>query len=481
MKRSFLFLIGLAVCLPVSCASEVIPPKIDGFRVEVGPPGNEFYQPPPPPEEPKAPSPKLFDIVRRIAPAHTEIKRWELQRADRYFIRAEAGPEEYDFLITPEGRLVSFDYENDQTNVFERPGKMVLRGTKKQITVSKLPATTRKTLKELFPSLPIASAWKAESPAGPRFVILVDGLAFFTRPDGQIQAAGGVTSGALDEIELKDLVPPTPEQITAEAKRKLGPYRDKFDFQKQIARLPEPGSSFRFVAMGDSRSNPQVWAAIIKHIGSLDPKPAFVINTGDVVLRGYTQEYLEYFLPPLEKMDIPLFVTPGNHDDGDNGLALEYRSLFGDQSLNYFFDYGKWRFVFVDTSSSVQPPEKTLDWLEQTLAGTPKDYSILVSTHKPIANIEKWAYHAWEPEPSARFAQLMTRHKVKQVFVGHIHAYSTATFDGVPYTITGGGGAGLHDRYGPQGNVHHYIICDVAPDGTLKQQVLRFYKEQTAK
>lgn len=90
-------------------------------------------------------------------------------------------------------------------------------------------------------------------------------------------------------------------------------------------------------------------------------------------------------------------------------------------------------------------------------------------------NIDKWAYHAWGDEESKVFTDLMTKHKVAEVYLGHIHAYSTAKYGGVNYTISGGGGAELHDRYGPMGNVHHYIICDVSPYGTVKLQVVRFY------
>ncbi|HXK59117.1 MAG TPA: metallophosphoesterase [Acidobacteriota bacterium] len=446
----------------------------DGWRLEIGPPGNEFYEAPPVPE---APSAKLFELVRKIAPAHTQIKRWEWQRRSRYFIRAEADSEEYDFLLSPEGRLLQIYYENDQTNVLEQPGKMVLKGTKKEISVSEVPVSARETLQAAFPGQETTGAWMIDSPAGRRFVIALDGLAFFSRPDGQIQAAGPVGS-ALDEIDVKDLTPPKPEEIIAEAVRRLGPYNSKFDFQKQISRLPRPGSSFRFVAMGDSRSNPEMWSLIVKQINSLDPKPAFIISTGDIVSRGYTQEYLDYFLPPLEKTDIPFFVAIGNHDDGDSGQALEYRTLFGEESLNYFFDYGKWRFIAIDNSSSVHSASETLAWLEKTLSNTPEGYSVVVYAHKPISNIEKWAYHSWEPEPSARFADMVTRHQVKHVFFGHIHAYSTASLNGIPYTITGGGGAGLHDRYGPQGNVHHFVVCDVAPDGTLNQQVFRYRKAE---
>jgi 3',5'-cyclic AMP phosphodiesterase CpdA len=236
---------------------------------------------------------------------------------------------------------------------------------------------------------------------------------------------------------------------------------------------------YRFVVIGDSRSNPDLWFNIVKHINQLVPKPDFVINTGDIVRHGYTSEYLEYFIPAFSKMSIPFFVVIGNHDDGDEGTAVEYKTLFGENSLNYFFDYGNRRFIMIDNVSAVRPYHETLAWLERTLSETPQGFSILVAAHKPIANIEKWAYHSWDPENSQVFADLMTEYDVDDVFFGHIHAYSTAEHAGVSYTISGGGGAGLHDRFGPQGNVHHYVICDVLSDGRIEQQVVRFHQLQT--
>jgi hypothetical protein len=71
----------------------------------------------------------------------------------------------------------------------------------------------------------------------------------------------------------------------------------------------------------------------------------------------------------------------------------------------------------------------------------------------------------------------MTKHCVYEVYMGHIHAYSTATLGGVKYTLSGGGGTQLHRQYGPLGSVHHYVICDVTPDGSISQQVVRFYED----
>jgi hypothetical protein len=52
-----------------------------------------------------------------------------------------------------------------------------------------------------------------------------------------------------------------------------------------------------------------------------------------------------------------------------------------------------------------------------------------------------------------------------------------AEFGSVRYTVSGGGGAGLHNRFGALGNVHHYVICDVQPNGTVEQQVVRFHRK----
>ncbi len=476
----FLSCIALVLTVFVACQAESktgIPEKIGGWRVEVGPPGNDFYEAPAPAGESSPPSEAMFEMVRRIAPDYTEVKRWELQNGDRYFIRAETDSEEYDFRFSLEGVLLELEYENDLTVVEETPGALIITGTRESMPMGEVPTEVLQTLSELFPEVSPSEAWRVSTAAGPRFAIVLEGQAFFSRPDGQIQAIGSLEDGALDEVDPPDEM--SSEKIRADAAERLGPYHEKFNFEKQIGELGNgPGSTdgqYRFVILGDSRSNPDLWPNIIEHIDLLDPKPDFVINTGDIVRHGYTDEFLDYYIPPLLETDIPHFIALGNHDDGDSGLAVEYQILFGPNSLNYYFDYGSRRFIMIDNVTKVLPYRETLAWLEKVLEETPPDLSIIVAAHKPIAN-EKWAYHSWDEENSQVFSDLMTKHEVEHVFFGHIHAYSTAQFQGIAYTIAGGGGAGLHNRYGPTGNVHHYIICDVQPDGSIRQQVVRFYR-----
>lgn len=457
-----------------------IPERIGDWRVEVGPPGNDFYEAPAPAGQASPPSQAMLDLVERIAPAHTAVERWELQDDERYFIRSEAEHEEYDFLLSRDGELMELEYENDLAAIDEEPGDLIIKGTRQSVPVAEIPEQTTRLLRELFPGTPPGETWRVSTAAGTRFVIVVGGRAFFCRPDGQIQAMGLVDEGALNEVEPP--VDKSPEEIRADAASRLGPYNERFDIGTQIEQLGtqplSPDGTYRFVVMGDSRSNPDLWPKIVKHIDQLDPRPAFVINTGDLVRHGYTDEYLDYFIPPLMETDIPFFVALGNHDDGDDGRAVEYRALFGPNSLNYSFDFGRRRFILIDNVTNVLPDDETLAWLKQVLEETPPERSIIVAAHSPVATIGKWAYHSWDEESSKVFADLMNEHEVEHVFFGHIHAYSTTRFQDIDYTITGGGGAPLHDRFGFDGNVHHYVICDVQLDGSIEQQVVRFRREE---
>ena len=454
-----------------------IPREVGNWRVEVGPAGNEFYKPPL--FETQPPSENVFQLVRNIAPSYTRIAEWEEVMKDIYFLRAIAGYEEYDFVISSDAKLFALEYGNDSSNVKEVSDKLVLKGGKESIELSEVPQITLNTISKVISGIDPNQAWAASTIAGKRFVIEVGQTIFYARPDGQIQAAGLKERGALSEID-----PPvkkkSQEEIMVEVKEKLGPYRERFNIEHQIQILgnivPNNDGSYRFVVIGDSRSNPDLWYSIIKHVDQLDPRPAFVISTGDIVRHGYAEEYLEYFIPPMTETDLKYFVAIGNHDDGSDGKSLEYKYLFGENALNYYFDYGKTRYIFFDNVSKVNPYEESLEWLDSVLANTQEDLHIIVSAHKPIATIEKWAYHSWNRENSKTFDELMSKYTVDHVFFGHIHAYSTATLDGIPYTITGGGGAGLHDRFGPLGNVHNYVICDVMADGSIKQKVVRFYK-----
>ena len=472
----------LLLLLPAAVCCAPIPDHIGDWRVEVGPAGNEYCLTPERPEQTPRPPEPLLNIVRALAPSHAEVTSWRQEYDGRYWISAEAAPDRYDYHIDLDGTLSEITYTNTSTRAREIAYALLIKDTRKSIPLKDVPPRALETLARVVPGVAPRQAWVASTVAGTRYLVAAGEMIFYARPDGQIQSARRVSEGALEENYPEEADRDTVlAEITSETAALLGAYRERFNFDRQIRRLKSrttaQGARFRFVVMGDSRSNPDLWSSMLRHISRLDPKPEFIINTGDLVPRGLVKEYREYFIPPLLKLGLPFFVAIGNHDAGFERRAFEYRYLFGDNSLNYYFDHRGYRFVIVDNVTNARPPEETVAWLGRVLSDTPAGSKTIVVFHNPFGNIEKWAYHAMTVEQSRPFTDLMTRFKVDHVFCGHIHAYSTARFGGVDYTIAGGGGAGLHDRFGPLGSVYHYVLCDVEADGTLKQQVVRFYKD----
>ena len=484
-KKSILIVsLFLSVIFLTAVSCTKIPKHINDWRIEVGPAGNEFYQEPEESEpENRPPSEKLLNIIHQFAPSYTDVSEWKLLKNNLYRIRAEAGPEKYDYHISLDGKLHEITYNNDSTKTREKAYALLIKDTKKPIPLDQVPQKALNTIEVVFPNSGPDQTWIASTFAGKRYVIVVEGMVFYARDDGQFQSARFIKEGGLEEnYPVNRNEDSVRAEIISEASAILDDFRDRFNFDNQITKLKkrqnDKNTSFRFIVMGDSRSNNDLWENINKHIAMLNPQPDFIINTGDIVARGFVKEFREYFIPPLLDSNVPYFVAIGNHDLGFNKKAIEYRYLFGDNSLNYYFDYHNYRFIFVDNVSRVHPLEETVVWLEKVLSETPKNFNIIVSLHEPFGNIERWSYHAMDKQHSKMFTDLMSKYKVKHVFCGHIHAYSTATFNGVDYTVTGGGGAGLYKRYGPKGNVHHYIISDVTSGNILKQQVVRFYKTE---
>jgi Icc-related predicted phosphoesterase len=471
LKNAKNLLVAILFLSATVCFAAKIPEQIGDWYVTVGPAGNSVYQPPKTIPEDTPPSEAVLGIPAIFVP-HLEVTEWKIDDGE-YEIECEEGDEQYQFTVRPDRTLLELQYENDETHIKEEADELVHKGTKKAVDVEAVPARALITLAKAYPGKKPEKAWTADTIAGPRYVIQSAGMAFYARGDGQIQAAREISDGGLGEIDPKDRPPVDKEQFRAEMERLLSPYRERFNMQNQIKKLGStpktPNGSYRYVVMGDSRSQWDLWSSIVKHIDSLDPKPAFVINSGDLVPDGFASQFRDYYIPPLLETNIPYFVAIGNHDEGYEDKVLEYRYLFGDNSLNYFIDYGRARYIFIDNATEALSHERTLEWLGRTLADTPKGYRKYVAAHQPPSTIKKWAYHAWESEESESFTDLMTEYKVSEVYLGHIHAYSTAEFGGVRYTVSGGGGAGLHDRFGALGNVHHYVICDVQPNGTVKQ------------
>jgi len=261
-----------------------------------------------------------------------------------------------------------------------------------------------------------------------------------------------------------------------EIESNLSKYGNKFYVDKLIKQVKDikfdKQKGFRFVVFGDSRDNLEMFQMILKSIN--ESQPLFAINTGDMTPYGYSFDMDKYLFSTLEKYAAyPFFPVMGNHDCRRGSQAYTF-AFGGEESRVYHFDYGNCRFIILDNceGDDAIPWDKQLMLADKWLCEK-NNYRKFVFIHRPPSDVEIWAYHAMPHEISAPFVKLMSKHKVDHVFCGHIHAYSTAIYGDVEYTVTGGGGAPLHSQYGELGSCYHYVIVDVLPD-KIDIKVVRF-------
>ena len=247
------------------------------------------------------------------------------------------------------------------------------------------------------------------------------------------------------------------EELLAAAK----PWRTDAQIAKIEALKRPAGEPFRFVVMGDTRSNPRVFGTFLTMVAGF-PKFDFSMNTGDIVPGGQPQEFA-FFFTQIKDVTYPFLIVEGNHELGRSGGRL-YEELFG--PTDYHFDHGGFRFVGLNNARGVVTPQQ-LAWLDQVLTTNLRK---IVFFHAPPGVIKKWAFHAFSAG-AEELADLLAEKKVERAYVGHIHGFGVAEYKGVTYVLTGGGGAGLYEQLAP-GDFHNIVLVETLPNG-LRETVYK--------
>lgn len=452
------------------------------FREEIGPAGNEYIDPPDPARDDSdqiLTEYRLFPdsvkaIIEQVLPKG-EVVSVSHQGPFRYAV-TKRHPDGHanKIYIYLTGNIPKILYT--QGDYQERPGLFFVTGTEHVVPLDSVPMAVLENVAVQADGARLFKAWTAASDIGPTYVIEATGFqnkdttAFAYRPDGILKTMSKARrmrqglSRRWTEEGIEEL---------------LGKYRVKHSLDTVLNRIRSvpyiPEEGFRFIVLGDNRINRPVWKAICKSISQRDE--VFAIAVGDLVREGEPEQFDQYLFGVLEAQGTFNFLpVVGNHDISYDGLAVSFLTSFGPNALNYCFDYGNSRFVILDNCSRVTNFIHQLEVADRWLTETPEGFYKFVFVHVPPGEIKKWSYHSMSGERSRKFTELMTKHEVDHVFAGHIHAYSTASYAGVDYTVTGGAGAQLHRQYGPKGSVHHYVIVDVTPAG-IQQQIVRLYLE----
>jgi len=248
---------------------------------------------------------------------------------------------------------------------------------------------------------------------------------------------------------------------------------------------PSGDAPFRFLIYGDSRSDPDAHAAIVR--GLLAAPGEFLINTGDMVLAGKNpSDWAAFFAieGPLIR-DRCVFACVGNHElsRGDPAGEVAFLRYFsgadehGERTRLYgSFRWSNTRFFLLNAMDTWTGEER--DWLREELDRAAYEpglvHRVAVLHHGPFSSGPHGGNAALI---NAGVIPILASGKIDLVLAGHDHVYERGDGEGLKYVITGGAGAPLyeHKLSAPQTiafeSVHHFV--EAAIDGPSVKIVAR--------
>ena len=232
----------------------------------------------------------------------------------------------------------------------------------------------------------------------------------------------------------------------------------------------EKQASFQFAVVGDNHNNLEIYQKIIQRINQ--DKMAFFVDLGDLTRVGASSEYYEA-KRILDQLKVPYYMTMGDHDKIGNGYDL-WQQYFG--PTYYSWDFKNGHFVILnDVVNENGFSEEQLNWLENDLSRTNKEVKIIF-LHRPprcpFAEPGDLGFTGpYSQERITRFFNIAQRYRINKIFAGHLHNFLNYSVEGIPITVTGGGGGPIYHIPLIGKNRHHFLEIEII-GSQIEQKVI---------
>ena len=235
------------------------------------------------------------------------------------------------------------------------------------------------------------------------------------------------------------------------------------------ALLPRGGSGHQFVCYADSCSGmpgtPEeaAFAGVNAVVSRLRPQPEFISFPGDEIiglstdeetLRGQWRYWFDEELHWLDRQEIPLYHTTGNHTAYDPVSERVFKDVLahlprngppGQEGLSYFVRRKDLLLIFVNTLWSRLGGEGHVEttWLDKTLSDNADARFKLVFGHHPVHPVNgRVGPHELTivPEDGREFWKVLVKHGVSAYACSHLLTFDVQVHEGVLQILTAGAG-----------------------------------------
>lgn len=170
---------------------------------------------------------------------------------------------------------------------------------------------------------------------------------------------------------------------------------------------------------------------------TLGGAPDALLVSGDIANNQREIEY-EHARSALERLGVPVYAIPGNHDDPDR-LRRALPPPDGDPgSLSYAVSVGPMRLVALDSTRAGEArgelDRDRLRWLDGALEADRTTPTLIAMHHPPIATgLPAMDAIAISDDERAELAAVLARHpQVQMIAAGHVHRAVVSTIATVP-------------------------------------------------
>lgn len=255
---------------------------------------------------------------------------------------------------------------------------------------------------------------------------------------------------------------------------------------------------WKFAVIGDTEGASVATQQMVDDIATRNI--AFVAHLGDLADAPPVREEMEEVMALFDELEVPTHYIIGNNDlVYDEVTERKDRDLYHEvvrEDDYYAIIHENAHLLFLDNSYRRDGfPDEELAWLEEQLeteqprfvgdgeaggGSSPyrtfnQPYTFLFY-HRPISVPGESLFGDDETSNSrkqnAKFRTLLQEYNITRIFNGHLHTTFNYTMDGIPVTVTGGGGAEPQSIFASTDTAffHYYIVT--VPYDTSKEPLL---------
>lgn len=207
---------------------------------------------------------------------------------------------------------------------------------------------------------------------------------------------------------------------------------------------------------------------VMAFLAELPQRPDLILVTGDIADEGEVEEYQQ--ARAALAADIPVLVLPGNHDDRGNMRQVLFGQDPGYEPINNVHRGDGVTVALLDSSIPGKPEgrleDQTYAFLEDVLAQTAADDTVLVAMHHPPMPVQSTVVDPIRLTNPERLAEIVAGDaRIAAVLTGHVHAGLMTQFAGKPLIVAPSVSSTIGCEWETAAPGH--VPIDFAPDPSL--------------